>query len=342
MSGPVLLFVDDDPRILAGLSRLVRARKRGWTLLFAESGCQALEMLATRPVDLLVTDLRMPGLSGGDLLERVARDHPATLRFVLSGQADRDAILRLSVFSHQFLQKPCPPDRLLKALEPCFRYGALLDPAMRARLHSLSGLPSLADTGGLLAEQGCQRHSPSPQAVARHDIALAASLLRLANSAYFGIGARSYDPGLALTMLGQDTVAALMDAQALVRVPDAGPSGAYQTRCHAMGRHASALVADLPCRCGSPEALQLAGLLAPLGMLALNHLAESGPMPPAPADPLIVSAYLCDIWGIPDPVGDILLGAAGADAAPAEIDRAARHLAAAMHIARLNTFATRH
>lgn len=80
---PVLLLVDDEAGILSALRRSLR--REGWVILTAESGPEALEALAREPVDLVVSDQKMPGMSGTQLLQEVARRHADVARVVLTG-----------------------------------------------------------------------------------------------------------------------------------------------------------------------------------------------------------------------------------------------------------------
>jgi len=83
---PVILFVDDEPSILSSLRRLFRPQ--GYRVLLAESGKAALAMLETEPVDLVVSDMRMPEMDGAALLERVHEGWPTLGRILLTGYAD--------------------------------------------------------------------------------------------------------------------------------------------------------------------------------------------------------------------------------------------------------------
>ena len=100
-----LLFVDDEPRVLQGLQRQLRVMREEWQMDFVESGPKALEFLATSPVDVLVTDMMVPGMDGAQLLTEVMKRHPDTVRLVLSGHADREAVLRLVGPVHQYLDR---------------------------------------------------------------------------------------------------------------------------------------------------------------------------------------------------------------------------------------------
>lgn len=109
-----LLLVDDEPSILSSLKRLLR--REGYEILTAASGAEALDILATHPVDVIVSDHRMPGMSGVELLSAVRELYPDTRRIILSGYADTstlaDAINRGAVW--KYICKPWD-DAVLKA-----------------------------------------------------------------------------------------------------------------------------------------------------------------------------------------------------------------------------------
>ena len=85
-----VLFVDDEPRILTTMRMLFRSQ---YEVFFAESGPKALDLLRTQPVDVIVSDQRMPGMTGIELL-RTARDlNPNAMRILLTGYSDLNAII---------------------------------------------------------------------------------------------------------------------------------------------------------------------------------------------------------------------------------------------------------
>lgn len=111
-----LLAVDDEPNILAALRRLFRAT--GWRILTAGRAEEALALLATEPVDAVLSDMRMPGMDGVQFLERVSQGWPRAARLLLTGQADLgstiDAINRGRL--HRYITKPWNDDELLLTL----------------------------------------------------------------------------------------------------------------------------------------------------------------------------------------------------------------------------------
>jgi YesN/AraC family two-component response regulator len=80
-----ILFVDDEPNILEGLRRSLRPMRAEWEMSFAPGADAALVILASTPFDVIVTDMRMPGLDGAALLEIVREKYPSMLRIILSG-----------------------------------------------------------------------------------------------------------------------------------------------------------------------------------------------------------------------------------------------------------------
>ena len=110
-----IMFVDDEPVVLDGLRRALHPMREEWDLSFASSGAAALDRLDSPPVDLVVSDLRMPHMDGAELLSAIQRRQPGIIRFVLSGYADRFMILRCAGPAHRFLVKPCAPEHTVRA-----------------------------------------------------------------------------------------------------------------------------------------------------------------------------------------------------------------------------------
>lgn len=122
-----LLFVDDEPGILKSLQRLFRPL--GYTILLANNGKQALDLLAENSVDVIVSDMRMPEMSGAELLEQVAMKWPETFRLLLTGYADMDSAVKAINDGHIFtyLHKPWDDDEIIMAIDQAIDQKMLLD-----------------------------------------------------------------------------------------------------------------------------------------------------------------------------------------------------------------------
>src|SRR5687768_7525618 len=88
-----ILFVDDEPMVLQGLQRMLRSLRTEWSMQFVGSGYEALQVFAVEPFDVVVTDMRMPGMNGAQLLDAVMKTAPGTVRLILSGHADHQLIV---------------------------------------------------------------------------------------------------------------------------------------------------------------------------------------------------------------------------------------------------------
>lgn len=113
---PRILFVDDEPHVLAALYRMLRGQQDRWELSFAAGGMQALAAMQARPCDVVVADYRMPEMDGAQLLKAVRDRYPGTARLVLSGHADVGDVLKF-LLAHQFLTKPSSHEQLVAAIE---------------------------------------------------------------------------------------------------------------------------------------------------------------------------------------------------------------------------------
>src|SRR5690606_20346370 len=86
-----LLLVDDEPNILASLRRVFQ--RENYELLFAHNGKEALAIMEKQPVELIMTDFMMPGMNGSELLSEVRERWPQTIRIMLTGHANTDAVM---------------------------------------------------------------------------------------------------------------------------------------------------------------------------------------------------------------------------------------------------------
>ncbi|NTV69024.1 MAG: EAL domain-containing protein [Azonexaceae bacterium] len=119
--GQTLLIVDDEPNILTSLSRLLR--REGFNILTAQSPAEAFEHLAKHPIQVILSDQRMPDMSGTEFFARVRQLYPDTIRIVLTGYTDIDsvtgAINRGAIY--KFLTKPWDDDLLREQIREAFR-----------------------------------------------------------------------------------------------------------------------------------------------------------------------------------------------------------------------------
>ncbi len=111
-----ILLVDDEPEILFSLKGLLR---REFDLYTAESGREALEILEQHSIHVIMTDQRMPEMTGVQLMRRVKNSHPEAIRIVFTGYADIKAVI--DAINHgglfRYITKPWDPDELIEVLK---------------------------------------------------------------------------------------------------------------------------------------------------------------------------------------------------------------------------------
>ena len=221
---PHILFVDDEPRILGGLRRMLRGHRERWDMSFAEGAEAALATLRERPCDVIVSDYRMPGMNGAQLLERVRLDYPATARVILSGQTNEENLLSIIVLAHEFLTKPSSPEQLVATVERLIDVRAPDGTGKRPDRADVQSLPSPPSTlVELIAALDCDDVSAgSVGSVIEQDPAATAKVLQLVNSSAYTVGRKISNVGQAVALLGLSTVRGLVLVHDLIRTFDVG------------------------------------------------------------------------------------------------------------------------
>lgn len=296
MTLPRIVFVDDERRVLLGIERMLFAMQRDWETVFADSADTALQAFDDGEVDVIVSDMRMPGKDGATLLREVQLRSPATLRFLLSGHTETTAAMRALEVAHQFLSKPCEPVQLLTAIDDALSLRSLLsDAGLRESIGAIEHLPSAPKVYARLnsALQDPNTDAREIAAILSQDPVLTAKVLKMANSAYFPNNGRALtDILLAVMRLGSSTIRTLVLATEVFSQPvwraDVG-----QLQHQAMQ---TAMLAERIAKGRlDVSSASVAGLLANLGKLfdLSDELAQR------PWGYGEVGAYLLGLWGFP-------------------------------------------
>jgi putative nucleotidyltransferase with HDIG domain len=325
MSKQQILFVDDEPMVLQGLQRTLRPQRGEWNMVFVESGAQALEHMAVQPVDVIVSDMLMPMMNGAELLKEVVRRHPATVRMVLSGHADKELVSQCVGVAHQFISKPCDPE-YLKALvkNACQLAGGLMDVEVKQVIGTIDRLPSAPEVYLDLREALARPEVDARRlgAIIQRDPGMTAKTRKLVNSAFFGMRKVVADPQEAVAYLGVEIVRTLVLSNGIFEASSPLPTRIFNVA--EVWRHSLA-VARVARTIAQLEGLSPAhqreayagGLLHDVGVLILassfpdlyDQVAETVQ---ARTEPLMaaeawvfgvshaeVGAYLLGLWGLP-------------------------------------------
>jgi len=139
-----ILVVDDEKIIRDGCIKILS--KEGWAIQTASSGEEGLQRIVQEPFDLLLLDLKMPGLSGMEVLQRVRASHPDLLIVVITGYATvESAVEAMKAGAYDFIPKPFTPDQLRIVVHRALEKKTLEREAKLWRLEREKGLREIAD-----------------------------------------------------------------------------------------------------------------------------------------------------------------------------------------------------
>ncbi len=319
-----ILFVDDEQRVLDGLKRMLHRQRNEWHMMFALGGQAALNELASAPYDIIVTDMRMPGIDGAHLLTRVQKDYPHLVRIVLSGHTEMEAALRTVPVAHQFLAKPCEPDRLREVVDRALSLQKLLgDPKLRTVINSIQDLPVLPKVYQTLtaALVNPQTSAKDVATIIEQDVSLCAKILQLVNSAFFGLPRRVNNIQNAVSYLGVQVIKNLTLSMEVFRALEGQVPAGYslerlQTHSLLVGNLARRLLSD---KRDSEDAF-IAGILHDIGEYVLimgdaerfgqvinaarasEHPRQRVELVQLGVTHAEIGGYLLGVWGLPYPI----------------------------------------
>lgn len=322
-----ILFVDDERAALDGLRHTLAPYRDLWDMAFAVSGPEALALLDRAPFDVVVTDMRMPEMDGTQLLEQVRSRCPSAVRIVLSESSERDVALRAASVAHQFLAKPCDPAQLREIVE---HSGGLArqfpDAALRRVVGAIGKLPSLPRTSTMLLEAMDNQTASLDAigAIVEQDVGMAAKVLQLVNSAFFGLSNRIASVRAAVGYLGLDTLRQLVLSVEVFRTFHPGQSiGRFSIEAlHTHSRLTARIAGSLPGSKETSASAVVAALLHDCGKLVLasrlrKEFAQALQTSQMQGEPLFhteerqfgvshaeVGGHLLGLWGLPQPIID--------------------------------------
>ena len=317
-----IVFVDDERELLDGLRARLYKHRHDWNMKFLLSGEEAIATFERQNVDLIVSDVRMPGMDGGQLLGVVKQRWPNTIRIIVSGYSDPVQAVRLTSLAHQYVAKPCDGQQLENIIERCFNLQDLLsEEPLRRVVGRIGKLPAMPKTYKRLQDALSQ---PSVTAadigdIVNADAAIASKVLQITNSAFFRLRKPMVRIKDAVTYLGFATIRNLVLSAEISSQWEALQSklavDPEQLQSHA--QYAAAACKSLAGGRVSADDAWLAGLLHDIGYWVLvqecpDELSRALELARAERLPLFecerqttgathaqIGAYLLGLWGLP-------------------------------------------
>jgi len=323
-----ILFVDDDPKEIKRLRKMLRSIRHEWEMEFAVNGEEALGVMAKFPFDVIVSDMHMPGMNGVELLGAVKKRYPETVRIMHSGHSDRKMVFKSARSVHQFLMKPCNAETMKYTIERACKLRDLLrNETLKKIITGINNLPSLPRLYyKIVAEMQSENASLKKVGhIISQDVSMSAKILQLVNSSFFGLPQRIVDPRQATVYLGIDRLKALVLSIHVFSsfVDDAEICGFSLVRMWGHSLRTSKLARDIAHAEAADEKVvevaTIAGLLHDIGKLILlkapklykevMEFAKTTGCDFAEAEYIVMKtshaelgAYLLGLWGIPNDV----------------------------------------
>ena len=325
-----LLFADPDKHVHSGHRRMIKALKPDWTMFFADTAREAMNIIALYRPDVIVSELDMTLEDGSDLLKAVQMAYPEIIRIVLSGEPDGESevVLRATQSAHRFLAKPCQGEVLIGHIEKAGRLRKLLH--SKDLLEIIGGIPYLPSLPNLYHELVRAIESPAVSLaeigdIIAKDVSMTGRILHLVNSAFFGLPRKVSSPQTAVVMLGLNVIKSLVCyVKLFFAAPDIITPGLSLDRLWVHSSLTARLSKEIATSLGAPPNIQedafLAGMLHDVGkLLLLDHpryykkllqtISDESEQTFTAAEYKLfntshaeIGAYLLGLWGLPDPV----------------------------------------
>jgi HD-like signal output (HDOD) protein len=320
-----ILFVDDEVGVLQGLERMLFEMVDHWDMVFVDSAEKALSVMSDSKFDVIVSDMRMPGMDGATLLSHVHAEHPNVVRIILTGHSELEATLRAMPVAHSFLTKPCKPGLLEESVRrSCALQTLLAEEELRTLVGGVANLPVKPEVYSRLTQAIADPMADMTQIarIVSRDVGLSSKVLHLTNSAFFGTRRHFVSVEQAVTFIGIRMLRkVVLSAEVFTAFsPKQSLGGLSLDYEH---KHGLACAGIARCIAPDPEQAEyafLAGMLHDIGRLVwatrapklmrqLNKLRVPGQsLLPAAEESVSgtthgrIGAYLLGLWGLEHPL----------------------------------------
>ncbi|PPR77149.1 MAG: Nitrogen regulation protein NR(I) [Alphaproteobacteria bacterium MarineAlpha3_Bin5] len=328
-----VLFIDDEDWLLQALRRRLRSMRLEWNVEFVNNGSEALRHIEQKNIDVVISDIRMPGMSGTALLKTIQERHPEVVRIILSGYVENIQILEAVGASHQYLAKPCGAEKIVEAINRSIHLRSHIpSQCLLRRVTGITNIPILPDAFERFMKELSEATASinSIADVIEHNFAIAAIIMKLTNSEYLGLPNKMISIKNAVQYLGIETIQSLVKVTGVFDLMDYKRDIALQIRT--INRESMAIASlarqiALSENLGKDEAeiAFCAGLFSQLGsvLFLMDKSSKSrGYLQKLKSEPLVipetekmlfgtthayVGAYLLSLWGFTDSIIEAVL-----------------------------------
>jgi HD-like signal output (HDOD) protein len=323
-----VLFVDSQPENENDLQTLIDELGPEWECHICRNCDDAFQVLEKAQFDVVISEMLMNDMDSAQFHKKLSELYPGTVRIIYSENTDKGIYFKAAKFIHQFIAKPCAVDIIKKIIRNSIGLSNLLgDEKLRARIRSIDDLPSFPEIY-IQLEKELQKDDISIRRVAdliRQDVYITAKLLKITNSAFFGLTTYVNNPLQAVNLLGLHTVQSIVMAASVFEQFKYPNLPGYSldiifNESIAVGAGAQALANSFGLSKQMTDDSLLAGMLHDVGKLIMLtyfqkefvravKMSENDGIPLEEAEREIIGishaeagAYLLSLWGLPGSV----------------------------------------
>lgn len=208
-----VLFVDDDISVINSLSSLLYERSKEYKFYFTRNAIEALKIIDEEKIEIILTDLNMPKVSGIQLLEQVKEKFPSVIRITFAEKSEEKKYSGIAQVAHQFIQKPFEAEELFKCLSKILALRQYLSDENLIRVvNGISKLPTLPNVYLELVEELSSKDVSMHRIgeIISHDISFTMKILQVVNSPFFGLAKKITEPIQAVNYLGRNIIKSLL------------------------------------------------------------------------------------------------------------------------------------
>lgn len=231
-----ILFVDDEAPILKALNRLFMDTE--YEVFTAESGKEALEILAMEKIDMVISDMRMPEMNGYQLLQNVKKLYPDSLRVILSGYSEKNTILEAlqKNIAKLYILKPWENDKLILLVDQLFETENILrNSNLLSLINHVDELPTLKSSYcNIMDLIDNDADIVKIASAIEKDPSIATKILHIINSAFYEVKTGSVKHAIAY--LGRSNIRNILLATSIIE--SFSINGSYKTRVEALWNQA--------------------------------------------------------------------------------------------------------
>ena len=208
-----VLFVDDEKDILDGYRRMLFSMKNKWNLFYANNAYEALHLLESRKIDVVLCDYKMPHMNGMELLHAIKDKYSFTIRIMLTGMTDNVTLITSLPFIHRIIYKPCDTRYIKGVIENSIELRKLIENNnLISIINDIDSLPIIPD---IVLEIENELKSDNVSFIKltniiKKDPSLTAEILHTVNSGFFGLVRQINDITEALSYLGINSIKSII------------------------------------------------------------------------------------------------------------------------------------